>query len=120
MSKPTTGDFTKTAGWLDWYSGPSKPKFQLPAGAVLAKLTTGPNQGKYTALDPSNTDADGTNVAAALLFAGVDATTADRPAVITARDSEVKAVALGWRTGVTTEQKATALAELAALGIVAR
>ena len=36
MSKPTTGDFTKTAGWLDWYSGPSKPKFQLPAGAVDA------------------------------------------------------------------------------------
>lgn len=93
---------------------------QLPAGAVLAKLTTGSNQGKYTALDPSNTDADGTNVAAAVLFAGVDATTADRPAVITARDSEVKAVALGWRTGVTTEQKATALVELAALGIVVR
>ncbi len=34
MSKPTTGDFTKTAGWLDWYEGPTKPRFQLPPGAV--------------------------------------------------------------------------------------
>ena len=36
MSKPTTGDFTKTVGWLDWYTGPAKPTFQLPAGAVDA------------------------------------------------------------------------------------
>ena len=26
--------FEKTQGWLDWYAGPSKPKFQLPAGSV--------------------------------------------------------------------------------------
>jgi 2-pyrone-4,6-dicarboxylate lactonase len=36
MSKPTTGGFHKTAGWLDWYAGPSKPRLQLPAGAVDA------------------------------------------------------------------------------------
>jgi 2-pyrone-4,6-dicarboxylate lactonase len=29
-------EFTKTAGWLDWYRGPSKPRFQLPTGAVDA------------------------------------------------------------------------------------
>lgn len=28
--------FTKTAGWLDWYAGPSKPAFVLPHGAVDA------------------------------------------------------------------------------------
>ena len=28
--------FTKTAGWLDWYVGPSKPAFVLPHGAVDA------------------------------------------------------------------------------------
>ena len=28
--------FEKTPGWLDWYNGPTKPKFQLPAGAVDA------------------------------------------------------------------------------------
>ena len=36
MGKPTTGDFTKTSGWMDWYTGPAKPRFQLPAGSVDA------------------------------------------------------------------------------------
>src|SRR6478735_923075 len=30
----TTGGFEKAAGWLDWYDGPTKPTFRLPAGAV--------------------------------------------------------------------------------------
>ena len=34
--KPTTGNFTKTDGWLDWFDGPSTPRFVLPAGAVDA------------------------------------------------------------------------------------
>ena len=28
--------FEKTAGWLDWYAGPSKPRFKVPPGAVDA------------------------------------------------------------------------------------
>jgi 2-pyrone-4,6-dicarboxylate lactonase len=28
--------FEKTPGWLDWYAGPSKPRFRLPAGSVDA------------------------------------------------------------------------------------
>ena len=28
--------FEKTPGWLDWYAGPSKPRFQLPPGSVDA------------------------------------------------------------------------------------
>jgi 2-pyrone-4,6-dicarboxylate lactonase len=28
--------FPKTSGWLDWYQGPSKPRFQLPPGSVDA------------------------------------------------------------------------------------
>jgi len=28
--------FTKTPGWLDWHAGPSRPRFQLPAGSVDA------------------------------------------------------------------------------------
>jgi 2-pyrone-4,6-dicarboxylate lactonase len=36
MSKITSGDFTKTSGWLDWFDGPSKPRFQLPPGSVDA------------------------------------------------------------------------------------
>jgi 2-pyrone-4,6-dicarboxylate lactonase len=34
--KPTSGNFEKTPGWLDWYSGPSKPQFKLPPGSVDA------------------------------------------------------------------------------------
>ena len=34
MSKPTSGDFTKTPGWLDWFEAPSRPRFQVPAGSV--------------------------------------------------------------------------------------
>jgi 2-pyrone-4,6-dicarboxylate lactonase len=36
MSKPATGGFAKTAGWLDWHEGPSKPRFVLPPGSVDA------------------------------------------------------------------------------------
>ena len=30
MSKPTSGDFTKTDGWMDWYTGPAKPRSSCP------------------------------------------------------------------------------------------
>ena len=61
MTKPTTGDFTKTPGWLDWYTGPSKPRFKLPAGAVDAHCHVfGPGavfpyapERKYTPCDAS-------------------------------------------------------------------
>jgi 2-pyrone-4,6-dicarboxylate lactonase len=29
-------EFVKTPGWLDWYAGPSKPRFAVPEGAVDA------------------------------------------------------------------------------------
>ncbi len=59
--KPTTGDFTKTDGWLDWYTDPSTPTFTLPAGAVDAHCHVfGPGaqfpyapQRKYTPCDAS-------------------------------------------------------------------
>ena len=53
--------FTKTPGWLDWYSGPVKPQFVLPAGAVDAHCHVfGPGEQfpyaperKYTPCDAS-------------------------------------------------------------------
>ena len=59
--KPTTGGFDKTAGWLDWYDGPSTPRFQLPAGGVDAHCHVfGPGaefpyapERKYTPCDAS-------------------------------------------------------------------
>ncbi len=54
-------EFTKTPGWLDWYSGPAKPRFKLPAGAVDAHCHVfGPGnvfpyapERKYTPCDAS-------------------------------------------------------------------
>ena len=53
--------FQKTPGWLDWYAGPSKPRFKLPTGAVDAHCHVfGPGaefpfapERKYTPCDAS-------------------------------------------------------------------
>ena len=55
--------FQKTPGWLDWYAGPAKPAFKLPAGAVDAHCHVfGPGaefphapERKYTPCDASKT-----------------------------------------------------------------
>lgn len=61
MSHPTTGNFTKTADWMDWYENPSTPHFQLPTGAIDAHCHVfGPGaqfpfapERKYTPCDAS-------------------------------------------------------------------
>src|SRR3954449_3314417 len=59
MAEPT--QFQKTPGWLDWFAGPAKPRFKLPAGAVDAHCHVfGPGaefayapERKYTPCDAS-------------------------------------------------------------------
>lgn len=94
----------------------------LLPGAVLGKVTA---TGKYVAVDPANGSGeggtpDGSQTAVAVLFAAVDTTAAEKPGVITARDAEVAAHALAWPAGTAEPQKTAALAQLAAVGIVAR
>ncbi|MFH9298970.1 amidohydrolase family protein [Streptomyces sp. NPDC017520] len=56
-----TIDFEKTPGWLNWYAGPSRPRFRLPEGAVDAHCHVfGPGaefpyapERKYTPCDAS-------------------------------------------------------------------
>lgn len=86
-----------------------------PAGAVLGKVAA---SGKFTVLDPAAND--GSETAAAVLFDSVDATAGDRPGVVHSRDTEVHGAALAWPDGIGAPEKAAALAQLAALGIVAR
>ena len=87
----------------------------LPPGAVLGKITA---SGKYTLLAPAATD--GSEVACAVLFAAVDASAADKAAVVTARDAEVAGAALTWPAGMDAGEKTAATAELKLLGIVIR
>jgi 2-pyrone-4,6-dicarboxylate lactonase len=59
--RPVSGPFEKTKGWLDWYDGPSEPRFALPKGAVDAHCHVfGPGatfpyapERKYTPCDAS-------------------------------------------------------------------
>ena len=87
----------------------------LEPGTVLGKVTA---SGKYVALDPAaNTGAE---TAVGLLRARADAAIADVSAVAILRDGEVNGAELVWPAGITPEQKAAAIADLAAHGIIVR
>ena len=87
----------------------------LDAAAVLGKGTA---SGKYKALDPAAVD--GSEVAAGILYDAVDASAADAEGVAIVRLAEVNAAELVWPEGITAPEQTTALAELAALNIIAR
>jgi hypothetical protein len=72
---------------------------------------------KFVTLTP--TTYDGRHVAAGVLAQAADATSADQDIVVINRDAEVVAALLGWGT-LTTAQQATATAQLAARGLIAR
>lgn len=74
-------------------------------------ITVAAGSGKYKAYNDANTD--GSEVAAAILYAGMDATAADAAAVVIARDAEV---VNAYLTGI----DAAGSADLAARGIIVR
>jgi hypothetical protein len=81
-------------------------------------ITIAAGSGKYTALAPAAKT--GAEIAAAVLYEGCDASTADQERTITARSSEVNGLALVWPSGITADQKTKAIADLAQKGIVVR
>lgn len=81
-------------------------------------ISVAPGAAKYAPFDPSKSD--GSEVAAAILYEGCDATAADVRRTVTVRDTEVHAAVLVWGEDVTDSQKSTALASLAKSGIVGR
>lgn len=85
----------------------------LSAGTVLGVVG-----GKHVQLDPQAVT--GAEVAVAVLYDNVDATAADTPAVITARDAEVNGGELVWPAGITELEKATAVGQLADANIIVR
>lgn len=87
----------------------------LTAGAVVGKITA---TGEYAKYD--NGASDGTEVAAGVLLAAVDATAADKPGVIIARLAEVAKTGLVFDAGQDAAAQAAALVDLKALTIIAR
>lgn len=89
---------------------------KLAPGTVLGKITTG---GKYTGLAPAATN--GSQNAAGILWAAVDATDADAPGVVILRGPAIaNRHEIIWPEGATEAQITTATTALAALGIILR
>ena len=89
---------------------------KLAPGTVLGRITTG---GKYTGLAPAATN--GSQNAAGILWADVDATDADAPGVVILRGPAIaNRHELVWPDGATEAQITTATTTLAALGIILR
>jgi hypothetical protein len=84
-------------------------------GDIIHVTVTG---GDYEQLDPTATD--GTQHAAAILYAGIDASSADTLAAFIVRDAEVNANELVWPDAITAGQKAVATNQLNARGIFLR
>jgi Bacteriophage lambda head decoration protein D len=121
MTILTEGQHTGEAILGEEDSGYSRDVVTLAAGLngtammVLGKITV---SGKYTQQDPAAVD--GSQNAAAILFDNVDATLADKKAVILNRVCSLNGKELVWKTGMTAPQIATATAALKALGIIVR
>ena len=92
----------------------------LKDGAVLGKVTA---SGKYAVYDNAITP-NGTEASAGILLGDVDASLADKDAVIIVRDAEFKKASVIWKAGVdapaTAVATAAGLVDLAALGIIGR
>lgn len=90
----------------------------LTGGAIQSLTVLALDGGKYKAIDFAGTAA--AKKAAAVAYESVDASAADKKGVVIARGAVVDAASLVWPNGATDAQKATALADLEARGIVAR
>ena len=89
---------------------------KLEPGTVLGQITTG---GKFTKLTPAATN--GSQNAAGILWAGVDASAADSPGVVVLRGPAlVNRHEIIWPEGATEAQITAATTALGALGIILR
>lgn len=115
----------RTLGDLLKYEAPSLYSLDRDAVAAAQNLALGTVVGRVTtsvklkALDPAATD--GSEVAVGVLGNDVDATLIDRAdAILIARHAIVANTALVWPSGITPTQKAEAVAQLTARGVLVR
>lgn len=87
----------------------------LAIGTVVGIITA---SGKVTILAPAA--ADGSQTAAGVIVAAVDASAADAKGVMIARHSIVSDAGLVWPGGISGPQKTTAISQLKSAGILVR
>lgn len=88
----------------------------IPSDSFAVTVASG--SGKYKPFDPANVD--GSQIPSGILFATKDATLADKPCAVVARQCEVNASELVWPTGMSAAAITVALAQLKALTIQPR
>jgi hypothetical protein len=81
-------------------------------------ITVAAGSGKYKPFDPANVD--GSQVAAAVLMFTKDVTSVDKACSVVARGAEVNLSELVWPTGMNAASITAAVAQLKAVGILAR
>lgn len=91
------------------------PGQNLHLGEVVGALTA---SGQIKTLD--TTASDGSEVAVGVLLSDVTTTSSQAPAVVLARHAIVADNAIVWSAGISTVNKARAIRQLKALGIVIR
>lgn len=120
---PVLNEQNRLGDWLKWEEDNLYSREQvtvaigqnLKTGTVVGRITS---NGKITQLAPAASD--GSENAAGVILADVDASDGDKPGVIIAREAIVSSAGLVWPTGITEAQKTAAIAELKALGIIVR
>lgn len=83
-------------------------------------ITVAAGSGKVTQFSITADVATGAQIANCILFAAVDASSADAACVVHSRACEVNANELTWPASITTDQKNAAIVQLAAVGIIVR
>jgi len=110
------------------YNGSGSINFSIADGAtdygpnmfipITVTYGDGDSAKRYEPLDLAGTD--GSQIAAGISYGNYDGTDGAVPGVAFVRDCEHNADIVVWPTGITADQKAAAVAQLAALGIILR
>jgi hypothetical protein len=99
-------NFTLGDGATDFVAG---DQFNITVSQLTAK---------YKVLNPAGTD--GSERAAGILLADVNATAADQACAVISRQAEVNGNELAYPGGITAAEKSVAIAQLQAAGIMVR
>ncbi len=115
-----TGEYIKSEG--NWEISRDNVVIASGAGVVIPGQVLGQITASQKFVPLTEGATDGSNVAAAINYAYVDATLSDIPAAVTARQTEVYGLRLTWDPSIsgTPANLAAAIAQLKTLGIIVR